>query len=709
MARLKLDVDSLRARFDKPRHELGEAEARLVNRWGQRAQDGRDFNFAHYQHYLALDKAWDANFYQSTTSLAGFLRDMSMTEGMPQVEAIAKKWNMTHLLANDADPKTNSSTGRTQVNVPVICTVILGLGRAYTMTRVSRLVNERLATPLMKFEPAVSTEENKVLSEFITQGIATINREFLHADDFKIAVQGAGKYGQQIMFPREEWYKKTDYVNGPVPGKEGQRYAFPHPFRTYYDTLFPLRTLNSDTGCRYLGFWDITTYEALRLDPHLWNRDRISRTNRTLDPAHQYYLQTSCGCRFSNRPTYSGSYVGQLDPVAARENVYYTRNEDDQPVWVSEHFEKINPRRDFDDAEMPDEEFWFRVRLASDDTPIYMACLPDRPAVAWLWEPDDTRVIQEGQLIQVVPFQDQLTNLLAMVNLGARQNLANLSLINTDAIPEEEYKKVLAAGTDAYLQRINVLPMSFNNTLRKLGINTSGELFATVQFPKQDVSGLFATINLLLSLLERVTGMSAQEVGSYASHEQSAAEIHTILGATSARYEYIAAWIDTAFEAWKTMLYSYWVSYGSMNVALRVDSGMAETARLLGVTDNGDGTFALPPERLRLGGFISQRDGPNRVPWMQLGSQMVQLLTSLAPIVQGNPSQMVKLLNEGFSAMGLPKTFRLQAPEEATPDTQTWVQGELEKLASVVKDYVDQKTGPGTEEPLPVDTPPMLG
>jgi hypothetical protein len=682
--RLKLDTESLKARFDRPLEQMTPAERTMVLRWSNRAQSGRDFNLQHYKTYLALERAWDANFYQSTQTLVGFLHDLTKLEGLADVESLAQKWDMTHLLTDLVDEKTGQPTGRKTVSVPTMYSVIVALGRAYTLTRVSRLVNERLSTPLMKYEPAVSTDANRAFCEVTTQGIGVINREFGHAEDFKQGVQGAGKYGQQLMLAREDWCSTTDHYEGTTRGKEGLRYVFPHPFRSYYDVSHPLRTFNSDTGCRYLGYWDQVPFGVIRNHRDLWNRDRIKRSTRSLDSAYTLFLNTYGGCRISTPTLASPSVAGPLDPVAATENLYYGRSEDEQPVWVTEHFEKFNPRTEFEDPSMPDTDLWFRIRMASDDTPIFVSCLPDRPGVVWLWEPDDQRVLQEGMLLQLIPFQDQLTNLFTQANLSARQNLANLTLINSDVISETDVNRLIRNAGEVNLRKLNIVPVSFRH-LEKLNINAGQGVAFPVQFPVKNVGELMAIAGQLLSLLERVTGMSAQEVGSYASHEQSAEEVRQIHTATSQRYEFIASSIDSAFEAWKAQLYTYWIAYGRIDVVAKLDPAYEDTMQKLGFQAHPDGTFSVPPSRVRVNGFVAQRDGPNRVPWAQLGSQMIQLLTTLAPMLQGQPAQLIKLLNDGFEAMGLPRSFRIQGPEQANPTTMDVVQGELSKYSEAIK------------------------
>jgi hypothetical protein len=61
--------------------------------------------------------------------------------------------------------------------------------------------------------------------------------------------------------------------------------------------------------------------------------------------------------------------------------------------------------------------------------------------------------------------------------------------------------------------------------------------------------------------MQRAVGMSEQEVGGTASHEQSAEEIRTIHTATGHRAEYVASWVDFSFEAWKRQLFTFYTQY----------------------------------------------------------------------------------------------------------------------------------------------------
>src|SRR5262245_22240935 len=111
---LKLMPEDLKKRFgeDKVRTEK---EERLWKRWQPRAQSGYAFNLAHYRLYLALDRAYNVPFYQTTQTLLGFLKDLVEAKNQATAMQAVKAWNMTHLLSPDIDPKTGQPTGESKL------------------------------------------------------------------------------------------------------------------------------------------------------------------------------------------------------------------------------------------------------------------------------------------------------------------------------------------------------------------------------------------------------------------------------------------------------------------------------------------------------------------------------------------------------------------------------------------------------------------
>lgn len=686
----KLDQASLRARFDRDRSLMTEAEQKLVKRWQARAQAGRDFNLVHYKVFLAIDRALDSDFYQTTQTLIGLLKDLAGAKDQEAALSVVNTWNMPHLLEDDVDPKTGNPTGKKRLSLPVLSQVVISLARAYTQNRVSRIVNERTSIPLFKYEPAYSTDQNKLYCEVITQAVDQIARNFGYAHILAQAVQGAVSYGQQLMFIAEEWCSKSG-------GREGLRYVLPHPNRTYYDTSFPTATLNTETGVRFTGYWEVTTYGTMRLNAGYWNRDRIRQSYKTLDTNLSVYLQTTGACAIAHWPTGApGSFVSQLDRESNNETNFLTSAQDDHPVFKTEHFELINPRVDFDDPTMPDEEYWFRIVLASDDTPLYVACLPGRPATVIQYEPNDSRVIQSGLTLQVLPYQDHASNLMTQGILSIKQNLANLNMVDTDIIDETEFKKKVVNANETLYRGLNFGYFS-GRELEKRGKAPEQAIYP-FRFTPLDPSGHLAMIQQLLQILERVVGISAQEVGSYASHEQTSTEQNYIHTATSQRYEFIAGNVDRAIEAWKSQLYTYWCVYGKAENLAMIAPELVQEAVSLGFTIEGKGArgalIKAPRDMLRVEAFTSQRDGPNRINWNEIGASMLQLISVVAAspdLSATTGGQILGLLNMTFEALGMPKNFRLQAPPQATPDIQTYITEQLKEFANQTKGFVKEE------------------
>ena len=132
----------------------------------------------------------------------------------------------------------------------------------------------------------------------------------------------------------------------------------------------------------------------------------------------------------------------------------------------------------------------------------------------------------------------------------------------------------------------------------------------------------------------------------------------------------------------------------------------------------GNVLVQAPTSRLRVEGFTSQRDGPNRVSWQQIGVQMLQALPAIigTPALVNDPGQQVKLINYMLEAMGFPRAFRITPPPQATPDVQAYIRAELEKgfqeYTPQVKAYVDQRlveaAAPPPAAPAEAPLPPEL-
>ena len=695
---LGLDSEGLRARFDTP--TPGELEQRLINRWRSRVEAGRQWNLTHYRLYHAIDRAWDSDFAQSSNTLVGCIREISEQKNEAAALDVARKWRMTHLIDRTSltDPKTGKEVNVERLHLPTLYEILISLARNYTLMRVSRIVTERLSVPLFKYEPAMMTELDKLKTEVMTQRVDQMSRDFGYGATLDQAVTYAGMYGHQLQFIAEEWHAKQALHEGQlVVDKEGLRYVLPHPSRSSFDLDHPLWTLNTGTGCRHAQYWQITTFGALMENKKWWNIDRIKHSRNISDPTWELFFQTTGQCRMV-LGTSGYQFGGQLDRQNQIEAQYYSKDQTAAPVWTTEHFEVIN-LTEFNPS-YPDVDVWFRISLASDDTPLYMAALPDRPVTAWLWEPTDNRAIQASMMLAVMPFQDHASNLFTQGILSAKQNLANVTLYDEEVVDSVAVRRDLENPNETLYRKLNFWP--FKGRKSKAQQVNLDEVFKSYRFPPQSVSEHLALLGQLLSLLERVLGMSAQEVGSYASHEQSAEEVRAIHTATGHRFEHIASWIDRGIEAWKSQIYSYLMANGTLDAYAYVSKELLPMVveAQFQIVDEGEkgAKVRAPIGNLRVEAFTAQRDGPDRVPWQQMGQQMIQLVTTFMaspPLQQAmGMENMVKLVNASLEALGLPRQFRLSpamAQQGMMEEFQAQLQQQLTAFADQAKKYVDDK------------------
>jgi len=697
--RFGIDENALRLRFDQDRDKMTEGDRALVNRWASRAEQGRQFNLQHYRLYLAIDRSWQKSFSAAPQELIGMLKEMSSAASEDDAVDIVSKWKLTHMLVPRMDPKTGETVGGKQsVSWPAIHEVVLSVARSYTMMRHSRVVNERMNVPFFKYEPAYQSDDNRLKCEVITQDIDRKSRDFGYPSTFKMAHQGAVKYGQQLQFVKEEWYREIDYdLDEQRIGKEGLRYVTPHPNKTFYSLDDPIWTLNTDTGTRFCGYWRTTTYGQIRLNNKLWNRDRIRMSHKMGSPEWMLYFQTTGQCRMAGLPGNSSQMVTNLDREVGIENSYYSRAQDEFPIWVTELFEKVNLKNDLGEH-LPDVDVWFRIVLASDDTPIYACALPGPPAVVWLYEPDDQMAVQEGLMLQVMPFETHVANMLTQGCQTLNDNLMAGTLYNSDLLNPATVRAQFANPNGAKLRKHALIPFSFTNA-RRTQIQGPNDVVWPIAFQAKNIQEHLAMIGQLLAMLERVVGMSAQEVGSTASHEQTAEEQKMIHQSTAQRADYIAGWADFAIESWKSQLYRYTMSFGSMMAIANIAPELEARARAINFQIGNDGpnrpiAVRGPFQSLRVESFAAQRDGPNRVPWVTLGNNMIQFMQGVLgnqALMQSGvitPPDMVKLLNQGLEAIGLPRSFRLRMPEMQTPTTQQAMMGALAEFSEQIKQYI---------------------
>jgi hypothetical protein len=721
-----ISAEGLKKRFNKPRHEQSHKIQQLVERFRNRAQGGRDLNLESYQVYHAMDQAWDSAFKQITPTLLSTLVDKNLTS--EELYKTLSGWGLDPREIVSEIPDNKSPDKKiNKVNVPAFFKIMVPLVMAYVKIRWARLTNDRKMVPLLKYDPVVSDAFSRLKCDALTQRIEQMSRSMGYFDLLKQKIFRVLLYSECLAFIREEWYYECQEVanNSPfreielrtvtdengvqhtvkkIVAKEGLRYHLPHPTRTYYDRNHFPSTFNHDTGATYAGYWNVVRWADVMRNEGYYNLEQIGYDDfkKWFDNKahHSYWKNVLTGCALDFPSSTATTAGGSLDAETHVSN-WYSRDMADKPIVITEHFEKLVPKdNDLGDYEFP---VWFRFVLAADDTIIFAAPLPSVPVTWTGYDYAEGRTHNASMALEILPFQDQFSNLLSQLLLTTRQNLANITIMDSDLFSEEDMKTVRNMGEQWYRNVVNILPASFKKYFQKQGSDPRASVVSH-KFPMGDTGQIIMSMNTVLDVLERVLVMSSQEVGQAASHEQTREEVRNISQNTSTRVEFTALGIDAERDAWKKQLYNYLMAYGQGEFWAQVpmeEEIDEETLKKLGFTyqtkynpkTRNAYVHAENKTAIAYESFASDRDGLDRVDDVQTASAMTAFLDKII----ANPNlfaalgvdQIIQMLNQIARFAGFPRDFKLVN----TGQTQSQIEEISAALQEMQAAFTEQLSG----------------
>jgi len=662
----------------------------LLDRMKHRIDDGLSGCIKNHKIYHALDLAWDTPLQQISSTLAHSISDSALSE--ESVLNAAKDWGLTGMLETVNDTKGQ----RKKLNLPVFFNIFVPLVRSYVTIRWARIYNDRRQYPLFKFEMGKNTSTNKLRSEILTDRVQVISNQYGYSELLKQSIFQMLHYGWAAQFPQEEWHTEKQVVLDEAGEeeekyvKEGIRYNLPHPSRVFLDQAHRPTTFNSDSGCAYAGYWRIMRYGDIRSNKMFWNKDQIvyGRTSDLLSRAKTYLeLVSPCTLEF---PRSRGSF-GITDRESELD-AFYKATDDDKAVLVTEYYEKLIPsEHGLGDYDHP---VWFRFCLANDDTVLYAAPIPYCPVVYYAYDPHEGKSINSSLSLEIVPFQDQIGNLLSQYLLSVKQNLANMTFVDTDQVPKDMIDKLQNWGEKLF-RSLNFMP--FSSRQNKFAQNDVREAFNSVRFTALDTNGIVGAMRQVVDMLERLLVISAQEVAQVASHEQTAEEVRTVATTTTTRLAFTATAVDDAMLAWKEQLYKGLMAYGEDEVYAEINSGYTpEQINDLGFTVeeedmDSSGLVGVRGQKTALDLEVigAYRDTLDRVSDNAMAAALTQLYQMVANDQEIRQSigvdQVLDVVNQIGTMLGLPKDFKLQKLEAAEgeggqPDAQA------EQMAAVAEE-----------------------
>lgn len=662
-------------------------------------QDGITMNLREWRAYHAVDLAYNVPFNQTTPTLIHDILSRNLDHEQT-LEAL-KNYGLSE---SEMFLKIRTAEGKEgyQPNYPLFFQIFIPIVKAYTQIVLGQIFNPRNQSPLLRYNPLKQTTKNRILCEMWTDIIQTISTWYGYPEVYKQAIEQMLKYGIMLAFPLEEWHVERqifDYGQGEekVIMKEGLRYGIPHPTRMYYDLKYPLTTLNSDTGTEFMGAWRILSYGEILDNKMYWNRREIfSGTNWYKSPlAFNYFEEVfPCSLKFPHDK-------GWADPRTLREDKaawYQNTNQRNDAVFVTEQFRKIIPMQfGLGNYKYP---IWARFTLAGDDTVIWAAPCGYTPGWFMGYDYDQNSARTPSLALDLIPYQDQIGNILSQMILTSKQNLDDTNFYDTNAIDPKDIKLIENLGEQRYRGR-NFIP--YNSMKTRMGQYTQKDAIFPIQTQQRSISELQALIPTVLSIMERLLGVAAQEAGAQASHQQSKAEVSSVVGAGKGRRMLTSSSVDSGEDAWKRQLHAAYTNYGDGGVTAQVSSDIDDLDKHLEeiglkAVGEGDDKKLVKGRKtaLRLEGFAASNQGPapaNEKEIAQALLQGVQTIVGQEDLHQEVGSkQLLKLIEQAVIMAGGPKDFRLtQQKKDQNGQIPPAVQQALQQVMQTIMQAVEEK------------------
>ena len=543
--------------------------------------------------------------------------------------------------------------------------------------------------PYFRYEPNSTTPVGKLHGDVMSQYAEGMANAYNYRHFFSQSIREMFLYGHSVAFPLQAWHRDVQWKgkrlnttnDGDVPyeaavTREGVDLISPHPSRVFWDRSAPLANVNTDNGPEWIGYWDVVKYSSIKNSDTFWNVANVAAS--TYFPG----LLTS----YKNYFTY---YYSDADPkvmtvpeaddpndrVSAAKK--YSEAEGDQGVMVTTVFMRLIPRQyGLGDYPYP---VWFRFVVGSDNTVIFCEPMPSIPALYGGINEHDGRAVNISVAHELMPYQDQLTQILTHLRMRICQSLLQIWQIDQDALekPVKEYIQGVLSKKNFYVEPI---AMWYSGTkLKDIGTNPA-EMIRIIKTDMQaEISGAFDAIMKLLAIVDRLENMSPNELGQPNPREVAAREVQEIATSVSSIYSFISDGIDEMRCAAKRLIYESALACATADVRVPVIARYTkETIEAAGFKPFDDGSADAASDgrrarRITVTGsvsnleydyYFSSRDGAERASNTQAAqvlTQLAQFILAMPPVVQAiGKERLFELFNEIFRLSGAAYDLRLE-------------------------------------------------
>lgn len=748
---------------DKPPPELSKSDklATFCRTIRSRVEAGRQYNLCNYRTYQALDLIWNSAFRQvNPTLMVEFIKNY---KGRTTEEITSALKNLgldpTGMwIEGPVDPKTGKPTQ--VLNEPVFLATNIPLVGAYLLIRLAKLFNDRNIIPFIKIESLINSDDDRTRCEVVTSRIETMAEQYGMRNTFRQAAFMMLLYSQAMQFTKEGWHfeqqckfaseedvarenakekpenKKPEdapdstygeTANGEPNGEtkpkkkslavgdemvytvlEGLRYDLPHPARAYWDFAFPQWTLNTNTGCEYAGHWRVLKWKEIRDNPDFYNKTRVGwGVSPWWDNNLHFFQSVYNYCVMDWPKAVAPAELDAKDREAfLASNTLYNETHGEQSVVVTEHRERFIPKNvGLGDYEYP---IWGRFVVAGDGTIVYAEPCCYNPVIVWRDNGDDRLTIDASLALKLMPFQDQVSNLLTQQILCARQNLMNLTFVEKNVVDEAALAKMENMG-ESHLRKHNFLLYDSKEFFKRFGpggISQSVKPFESFKFPHMDTNGITLSIRTLLDLAERVLQFSSQEVAQAASHEQTKAEMDLIKQSSTNILKFTGHPVDDALGAQARQIYEALMAYGDDDFYASIPHETRltqEDLKRLGITyvadpKKGDKKVFVRAKRSALvlwafGHAPAPDDRKDNIEAARMMSEMIHLwfMNNEMGMAAMGPEQLIELANYIARLAGLPFERPLRNASMTTEQAKRQAMDSLKAMVDAV--LTDVKKG----------------
>lgn len=683
-------------------------DGKLRDKWekifSSRVQNGIFDSLQKAPIYQAVDLAWDSQpILKQTVPL------MLYAQGLLKEESCIKQLEK---LDCSSDFCHKDKDGQVKVNAVRLYEVSVNLVRTYITRRVaaqaSRFGN---LWPYYKYEPRGISQVDKLRSEAVSMRADIMADQFGYRHFNTQQIRRAFNYGFTVNFPIEGWTEEKQrmpnaYADEFSPGddgdeeqtvREGIDFVAPHPTRLFWDQSAPLSQLNTDNGPNWLGFWDVVTYAQIRDNDEYWNTEKVWYTDQLIEYWSQFdsyfsYYFPDTAMAVPNKP--SLSFDNDRKMAVGR----YASDEGDKAAYFMNYFMKINPKKEgWADY---DYDVWVKLLLAGDSTVIGGEFLSTIPACYGGINQNDDRTTSIAPAHEILPYQDQITNIMSQLLLNMKAACVQIWMIDQDALPPEvrEYVKTSIEAGEVY---VNPKAVFFSGqAYEELGVKTDpAQVIKIIQIDiAQKVTEAFGAIAQLLGIAERLLILSPQEIGQPAPREITATELTSIATTTESVYTFFGDGIDELREGQKRIIFDSLIAYSDEDDDIEVpviNRFTEETITEAGFRSaeiDGDGTITRivgKPKTLIHDVLWSSRDGSERSSNVEAGKVIMGILQALSGDEEVRAAmgkkRLFEMINEAVRLSGAGLDFKLEMKDGESDEFTSMTQQKLQEIGAILQ------------------------